>query len=87
MPSVVGLSAREASLVAVRHGLMVELQGSGRVIAQLPEPGDELDPGMTCRLFLARDAGTAAPAAPILVRAGADSETRLAHRANGQGAP
>ena len=54
MPSLLGLSAREASLLAVRHGLMVDLEGSGRVIDQEPRAGQAIEPGMTCRLVLDR---------------------------------
>lgn len=54
MPSLLGLSAREASSLAVRHGLMVDLEGSGRVIDQTPRAGESIEPGMTCRLVLDR---------------------------------
>jgi cell division protein FtsI (penicillin-binding protein 3) len=53
VPSMIGLSAREAAVLAARYGLMVELQGSGRVVAQVPEAGHELEPGLTCQLSLA----------------------------------
>ena len=39
MPDLRGRSAREAAIAAARRGLIVELQGSGRVVAQTPEPG------------------------------------------------
>lgn len=63
-PSLIGLSAREAATKAARYGLMVELSGSGRVVAQTPEAGHEIEPGMTCRLSLAPGApGALAPPA------------------------
>jgi len=55
-----GRSAREAAIVAARQGLIVELKGSGRVVTQSPEPGTELEAGMTCVLTLSRDSGPAA---------------------------
>ena len=33
-----------------------ELRGSGRVVAQSPEPGAEIEPGLTCLLTLGREA-------------------------------
>ena len=39
MPDLRGRSAREAAIAAARRGLVVELKGSGRVIAQRPEAG------------------------------------------------
>jgi cell division protein FtsI (penicillin-binding protein 3) len=64
IPSMIGLPAREAAVLAARYGLMVELKGSGRVVAQDPEPGHEFEPGMTCRLSLAPGLAIA-PAAAI----------------------
>jgi membrane peptidoglycan carboxypeptidase len=69
MPSLLGLSAREASSLAVRHGLMVDLEGSGRVIDQTPHPGQPIEPGTTCRLTLDRRGWTDLPAAPPPTRA------------------
>ena len=60
MPDLRGRPAREAALAAARRGLAVELRGSGRVYAQLPEPGTEIEAGATCVLALSREA----PAAP-----------------------
>jgi cell division protein FtsI (penicillin-binding protein 3) len=57
MPDLRGLSAREAATLAARHGLIVELKGSGRVVAQAPAPGTELEAVMTCVLTLSRTAG------------------------------
>jgi cell division protein FtsI (penicillin-binding protein 3) len=52
MPDLRGQSAREAAISAARRGLIVELRGSGRVRSQSPDPGVELEPGMTCVLIL-----------------------------------
>jgi cell division protein FtsI (penicillin-binding protein 3) len=54
MPDLRGRSAREAVIAAARRGLVVELEGSGRVIAQRPGPGAEIVPGNTCVLTLGR---------------------------------
>jgi cell division protein FtsI (penicillin-binding protein 3) len=66
MPSVIGLTAREAAAVAVRQGLMVELRGSGRVVEQVPDAGQPLEPGMTCRLVLERGGWLDAPNTPAV---------------------
>ena len=58
MPDLRGRSAREAAIAAARRGLIVELRGSGRVVAQTLEPGTEIEAGNTCVLTLARDAQT-----------------------------
>jgi cell division protein FtsI (penicillin-binding protein 3) len=63
MPDLHGQSAREAAIAAARRGLVVVLKGSGRVAAQSPEPGTEIEAGVTCALTLSRD-GTAPGAAP-----------------------
>ena len=54
MPDLRGRSAREAALVAARLGLIVELKGSGAVLQQTPEPGTDIEAGMTCVLKLGR---------------------------------
>lgn len=54
MPDLRGRSAREAAIEAARRGLIVELKGSGWVVAQDPEAGSEIMPGMTCALRLGR---------------------------------
>jgi cell division protein FtsI (penicillin-binding protein 3) len=54
MPDLRGRSAREAAIAAARRGLVVELHGSGQVVAQSPEPGAEIEPGNTCVLTLGR---------------------------------
>jgi hypothetical protein len=57
MPDLRGRSAREAAIAAARRGLVVELKGSGQVVAQSPEPGVEIEPGNTCVLTLGRAGG------------------------------
>jgi membrane peptidoglycan carboxypeptidase len=57
MPDLRGLSAREAANLAARQGLIVELKGSGQVVAQTPAPGTELEAVMTCVLTLSRTPG------------------------------
>jgi len=52
MPDLRGTSAREGATSAARLGLIVELKGSGRVVKQAPEPGAEIEAGMTCVLQL-----------------------------------
>ena len=54
MPDLRGQSAREAALAAARRGLIVELHGSGHVVEQTPEPGAEIEAGMTGVLTLDR---------------------------------
>jgi cell division protein FtsI (penicillin-binding protein 3) len=68
MPSLLGLSAREAASVAVRHGLMVQLQGSGRVLDQTPAAGQPIEPGTTCRLVLDRHGWVALAPTPVPAR-------------------
>jgi hypothetical protein len=55
MPDLRGLSAREAAIEAARRGLIVQLKGSGGVVAQSPEPGTEVEAGVTCVLTLSRE--------------------------------
>jgi cell division protein FtsI (penicillin-binding protein 3) len=55
MPDLRGRPAREAAIAAARRGLVVELRGSGQVVAQSPEPGSEIEPGNTCLLTLGRE--------------------------------
>ena len=52
MPDLRGFSLREAALMAARHGLSVEIHGSGVVARQTPLPGTPLEPGMICSLEL-----------------------------------
>ena len=68
MPDLRGASAREGALAAARRGLIVELKGSGRVVAQTPEPGAEIEPGQSCELSLSRGKNAAGPGRPDEVR-------------------
>jgi cell division protein FtsI (penicillin-binding protein 3) len=63
MPDLRGRSAREAAIAAARRGLIVELKGSGIVLAQLPEPGSAVEPGVVCRLELGQVTASPAPVA------------------------
>jgi membrane peptidoglycan carboxypeptidase len=62
MPDLRGLSLREAALLAARHGLTVEIHGSGVVSAQAPLPGTPIEPGMSCSLDLRPSSTRIAPA-------------------------
>jgi cell division protein FtsI (penicillin-binding protein 3) len=55
MPDLRGRPAREAAIEAARRGLIVELKGSGTVVAQSPDPGAEIEAGVTCLLTLRRE--------------------------------
>jgi cell division protein FtsI (penicillin-binding protein 3) len=57
MPELKGASARDAAIAVGRRGLVVELRGTGHVVAQDPPPGTEIEPGMACVLTLSRDDG------------------------------
>ena len=61
MPDLRGKSAREAALAAARRGLIVELKGTGSVIAQSPSPGAEIEAGVACVLTLGREAAGTNP--------------------------
>jgi cell division protein FtsI (penicillin-binding protein 3) len=64
MPDLRGQSAREAAIAAARRGLAVELSGWGRVVAQSPAPGTEIEAGMTCVLTLSREPIPPSPPTP-----------------------
>jgi len=63
MPDLRGYSLREAALMAARHGLSVEIHGSGVVARQTPLPGTPLEPGMSCSLELSATSRAVATAA------------------------
>ena len=52
MPDLRGLSLREAALLAAKHGLTVEIQGSGVVASHTPLAGTPIEAGMSCALAL-----------------------------------
>jgi cell division protein FtsI (penicillin-binding protein 3) len=62
MPDLRGHSARQAASVAVRYGLVIELQGSGQVVRQRPLPGAHVAAGDTCVLTLGKAMAESAPA-------------------------
>jgi hypothetical protein len=62
MPSVLGMSAREALAVFARFGVLARLQGTGFVVAQDPPAGSPIRLGSVHTLFLADSAGTPARA-------------------------
>jgi cell division protein FtsI (penicillin-binding protein 3) len=64
MPDLAGWSAREAAAAAAALGLIVEISGSGRVEAQQPRPGVEVQAGRTCVLQLSRSVSPAQPLPP-----------------------
>lgn len=64
MPDLRGRPAREAAIEAARRGLIVELKGSGVVVAQSPDPGAEIEAGLTCVLTLAREGAAERVPAP-----------------------
>lgn len=63
MPDLRGMSLREAALLAARHGLTVDIHGSGVVSSQAPLPGTPIEPGMSCSLDLRPSSTRVAPAA------------------------
>ena len=54
MPDLRGLSARKALLSVNRMGLTPQIQGTGLVVDQAPEPGSPFVPGSTATLKLGR---------------------------------
>ena len=62
MPSVIGLSAREANRILSKAGLIVRVDGDGVVVSQSPEPGTAIAPGDTGVLQLERARFVPAPA-------------------------
>ncbi|HUR20897.1 MAG TPA: penicillin-binding transpeptidase domain-containing protein [Vicinamibacterales bacterium] len=54
MPSVTGLSTREAMRILSKAGLFVRVSGQGTVVTQAPEPGTPIKAGETCVLQTGR---------------------------------
>ncbi len=54
-PELLGLPARDAVAQALAAGLVPELSGSGRVVAQDPPPGVPVETGSRCLLLLSTD--------------------------------
>src|SRR5262249_34543265 len=84
MPDLRGASAREAATSAARLGLIVELKGSGQVVTQSPEPGSEIEAGMTCVLRLG---GVPAPPPPPTLRAALGGRARSGSEARPRARP
>jgi cell division protein FtsI (penicillin-binding protein 3) len=57
VPTVVGLSLRDATQKLLKFGLAAEAEGDGFVVEQSPEPGTPAEPGDVCRITLARTPG------------------------------
>ncbi len=53
LPNLKGKSMRRVLAVLSERGLQVELEGSGRAIAQEPKPGSRLEPGSLIRVSFA----------------------------------
>jgi len=86
MPDLRGESAREAAIALARRGLVVVLKGSGRVAAQEPESGTEIEAGATCVLTLSHDGTMPAPAqTPRPVLANREAATPRLAEARGAG--
>jgi cell division protein FtsI/penicillin-binding protein 2 len=62
MPSVTGLSAREATRILSKAGLAVQVKGEGVVVTQSPEPGMPIATGDTSVIQLERARAASAPA-------------------------
>ena len=50
LPSLIGMTKREAKLALVELGLPWDPQGAGRVVRQDPPPGTRLDQVTVCQL-------------------------------------
>jgi cell division protein FtsI (penicillin-binding protein 3) len=64
VPSVIGLSARDATRKIVAAGLTARLSGNGYVVSQRPAAGEPIVEGLTCELTLDRTPQRSATAAP-----------------------
>ena len=62
MPSVTGLSAREAMRILSKAGLSVQVKGDGVVVTQSPEPGMPIAAGDTSVIQLERAKAASTPA-------------------------
>jgi hypothetical protein len=52
MPSLIGMSLRKGMRHLNGRNLLVEVEGSGRIVAQVPAPGTSLAKVKVCRLTL-----------------------------------
>jgi len=53
VPNLIGLSLREAAATCSSLNLKLSYKGSGKVVAQRPEPGTRLHSNMVCEVFFA----------------------------------
>ena len=53
VPNLIGLSLREAAVTCSSLDLELNFKGSGKIIAQRPEPGTRLHRDMVCEVFFA----------------------------------
>jgi hypothetical protein len=77
-PDVLGLSARDALSRFVASGLVPEIEGTGFVVEQSPEPGSWLEPGIEARLILGEEAPNRGPGSGEPPRRIAPSGIRVA---------
>jgi cell division protein FtsI (penicillin-binding protein 3) len=77
-PNVLGLSARDALSRFVAAGLVPEVEGTGFVVEQSPEPGSWLEPGIEARLMLGERAPNGEPGSGETPRRVAPSGVRVA---------
>jgi hypothetical protein len=54
MPDLRGQSVRDVARMCAQLGLRLEARGDGRALAQMPEPGAELDSGQVVRVDFGR---------------------------------
>lgn len=52
MPQVTGLSLRKGLQRLNNHNLKITIKGSGRIVAQVPKPGERMEEMQTCQLTL-----------------------------------
>ena len=57
VPDLRGLSAREAVRKLAKLGMSARVSGDGVVVSQTPQPGEPIEPGLVCRLYLERSPG------------------------------
>lgn len=53
VPNLIGLSLREAAEACSKLDLKLSFEGSGKIVAQRPEPGSKLHSDMVCEVFFA----------------------------------
>ena len=58
MPDLTGFSLRKGLRLLQRTEITVQAKGTGRIVSQIPAPGEELKKGVTVKLELAPDVST-----------------------------